>query len=233
MYRRHHHRLINQVLQGMNRGLLEDSSCLFGGGTCIALQIDEFRESRDIDFLCSDPTGYRNLRQEVFGHGLKRMFSSGVDLLREPRADQYGVRTVLSVDGQPIKFEIVREGRIAIAGETIEALPVPCLSRNDLYAEKLLANADRWADKSVMSRDIIDLAMMINHWGPLPEPAVQKAEDAYGQAVMKSFDKATKSLREHPERLKEYIRELAIEGDATKVLLQHFKPIKRDLGLER
>lgn len=233
MYRRPHHRLIDRVLQGMNRGLLEDSSCLFGGGTCIALQINEFRESRDIDFLCSDPAGYRNLRQEVFVHGLKRMFSPGVELLREPRADQYGVRAVLSINGQPIKFEIVREGRIAVEGELVEGLPVPCLSRNDLYTEKLLANADRWADKSVMSRDIIDLAMMIHHWGALPEAALQKAQEAYGETVMRSFENATKHLRERPERLKQCIRELAIDDEAAGQLQKHFKPLKRSLGLER
>lgn len=233
MYRRPHHRLIDRVLQGMNRGLLEDSSCLFGGGTCIALQINEFRESRDIDFLCSDPAGYRNLRQEVFVHGLKRMFSPGVELLREPRADQYGVRAVLSINGQPIKFEIVREGRIAVEGELVEGLPVPCLSRNDLYTEKLLANADRWADKSVMSRDIIDLAMMIHRWGALPEAALQKAQEAYGETVMRSFENATKHLRERPERLKECIRELAIDDEAAGQLQKHFKPLKRSLGLER
>lgn len=96
------------------------------------------------------------------------MFSADVGFLREPRADQYGVRAVLSVNDQPIKFEIVREGRVAVEGAQVVDMPVPCLSRNDLYTEKLLANADRWADKSTMSRDIIDLAMMIGRWGPLP-----------------------------------------------------------------
>ena len=179
------------------------------------------------------PAGYRNLRQEVFEHGLKRMFSPEVELLREPRADQYGVRAVLSVNGQPIKFEVIREGRIAVEGELVEGLPVPCLSRNDLYTEKLLANADRWADKSVMSRDIIDLAMMIHRWGALPEAALQKAQEAYGETVMRSFENATKYLRERPERLKECIRELAIDDEAAGQLQKHFKPLKRSLGLER
>lgn len=233
MYRRAHHRLVDQVLQGMNRSLLEDSSCLFGGGTCIALQLDEFRESRDIDFLCSDHAGYRNLRQEVFEHGLKRMFSPEVGILREPRADQYGVRAVLSVNDQPIKFEIVREGRVDVEGVQVEGIPVPCLSRNDLYTEKLLANADRWADKSTMSRDIIDLAMMIRRWGPLPEAALRKAQEAYGEAAMKSFEQAARHMREHPDRLKECIRELAIDEKAAAELKRHFSPPKRDLGIER
>ncbi|MDX5299380.1 MAG: hypothetical protein LPK85_10585 [Gammaproteobacteria bacterium] len=32
----------------MNRELLQDTQCLFGGGTAIALQLDEFRLSRGI-----------------------------------------------------------------------------------------------------------------------------------------------------------------------------------------
>ncbi|GAB7225145.1 hypothetical protein VoSk93_43660 [Vibrio owensii] len=37
----------------------------FGGGTRIALELDEFRESIDIDFLCPNKDSYRSVRQEV------------------------------------------------------------------------------------------------------------------------------------------------------------------------
>ncbi|MEH0072719.1 nucleotidyl transferase AbiEii/AbiGii toxin family protein [Pannonibacter sp. Pt2-lr] len=43
---------------------------LFGGGTAIVLQLDEYRESVDIDFLCASQEGYRLIRQAVFGAGL-------------------------------------------------------------------------------------------------------------------------------------------------------------------
>ncbi len=34
--------------------------------------------------------------------------------MRELRADQYGLRTALLVAGQPIKFEIILEGRVSL-----------------------------------------------------------------------------------------------------------------------
>ena len=38
----------------------------------------------------------------------------GVFQLSDVRADQYGIRTKISVAGQSIKFEIVLEGRISL-----------------------------------------------------------------------------------------------------------------------
>lgn len=81
--------------------------------------------------------------------------------MREVRRDQYGIRSVWGVEGVPIKFEIVSEGRIAIDGKHHPQLGVPTLNTESLFAEKLLANADRWADASVLSRDMIDVGFML------------------------------------------------------------------------
>lgn len=174
----------------MDAPFLADSRCYFAGGTAIALQLGEFRESVDVDFLCADREGYRLLRAAVFDSGLSALFPHGVETLREVRADRDGVRAILAIDGVPIKFEIVREARIALSGEAVEAIPVPCLSRTDLYAEKLLANADRCGDKAAMSRDIVDLLMMTARWGTIPDAAWAKARDAYGSAVDRACEKA-------------------------------------------
>jgi hypothetical protein len=56
-----------------------------------------------------------------------------------------------------------------------------------MYAEKLLANADRYRDKGVASRDIIDLSMMVGHWGAVPEAAWEKASKAYGASVERAY----------------------------------------------
>lgn len=56
--------------------------------------------------------------------------------------------------------------------------PVPCLSLVDCIAEKLLANADRWADSSIESRDLIDLCV-IRFNNTFPDAAKIKAENAY------------------------------------------------------
>ncbi len=79
----------------------------------------EYRESVDIDFLVSDVASYRELRQLLTGAGgiaaVIREDAEPLKQLREMRADQYGIRTILQVNEMPIKLEIVLEGRIELA----------------------------------------------------------------------------------------------------------------------
>lgn len=188
MYNHPHHQQIEKILSGMNLSILEDCQLWFGGGTCIVMQNEEYRKSVDVDFLCSETDGYRNLRQEVFDHGLRRIFSSDVSFLREHRADQYGVRGVISIDGEtPIKFEFVREARIDLASEWVFDIPVKCVSRSDLFVEKLLANADRGMDSATLHRDILDFLVMKNRWGGVPLESLEKATQAYGNSVEQSL----------------------------------------------
>lgn len=189
MFDKPHHRRIWQILQKLNVGLLQQTQTCFAGGTAIALQLYEYRESVDIDFLCSSQEGYRQLRNIISHSNLGELLTQPVAYLREIRMDQYGIRTVLQVDGQPVKFEIVREARIDLLPVSPHPLlQVPVLSQVDLFAEKLLANSDRGLDRAVLSRDLIDLAMMIHYWGPIPLAAWAKAESAYGQSVRRDFD---------------------------------------------
>ena len=70
---------------------------------------------------------------------------------------------------------------------------MPCLSEVDRVCEKLLANADRWNDAAIKSRDLIDLAIMrIQH--KIPERSIQKAEAAY--PVISPLQSAVKKFRE-------------------------------------
>ncbi|MBV2234934.1 MAG: nucleotidyl transferase AbiEii/AbiGii toxin family protein [Sterolibacterium sp.] len=187
MFERPHHQRIEKLLHTFNCDLLSQTKCYFGGGTAIVLSLAEYRESRDIDFLCASNEGYRLLRNTISQDSLGALLKEPVKHLREVRADRYGIRTVLEVDGIPIKLEIVFEARIEIQGSPHPVLRVPTLSHEDLYAEKLLANADRGQDKATMSRDIIDLAMMIDHWGEIPNSSWKKAKTAYGEHVVKAF----------------------------------------------
>ena len=117
-------------------------------------------------------------------------------MLRDLRADQYGIRTFIEVDGVAIKFEIVREARIDLGGALDRTLGVPVLSREDLFAEKLLANADCSNDRSTWSRDAIDLGMMVSHWGPVPATAWEKARRAYGATIDAALANAIRRLDE-------------------------------------
>ena len=198
MFKREHHQKIFEVLQRLDAQVLKNHACYFGGGTAIALMNGEYRESVDIDFLVSDLTGYRALRELLTGpEGISAITKSGRELVlaREIRTDQYGIRVMLRVGDINIKFEIISEGRIAFdtpkakdyVGEIIT------LSRIDLVASKLLANADRWNDDSVFSRDVIDLAMMKVNKNEFHQ-ALEKAITAYGNSVLASLDKAIDRL---------------------------------------
>jgi len=153
-FRRPHHRAIAKALHSLDSDLLSKARCFFGGGTAITLKCDEYRESVDIDFLCSSTDGYRDLIMATWGKGLVGLLRPGADIeeIRELRADQIGFRAIVGCLGSNIKFEILREARIDVSGSFDPALGVPVLSREDMYAERLLANADRWRDTSTLSR---------------------------------------------------------------------------------
>lgn len=190
MFDRPHHQRIARFLASLNADFLTQSGCYFGGGTAIVLSLSEYRESVDVDFLCSSTDGYRALRNTITNASLGDILAQPVELAREVRADRYGIRTFVRVDDTCIKFEIVSEGRIDITGAMNPVFGVPTLSRTDMYAEKLLANADRFGDVSAASRDAIDLAMLIEHWGNVPEDAWEKARQAYGRSIDISYMKA-------------------------------------------
>ncbi|ONF42617.1 hypothetical protein BTO32_15545 [Marinobacter lutaoensis] len=220
--KRQHHQRIARVLESMNSRLLQDTQCLFGGGTAIALQLDEFRLSTDIGFICSSHEGYRKLRSVVGQFsttGLSPLFNKSVPQLREVRADRYGIRSVLDVDGVPIKFEIVREDRISLDASIDLLHGVPTISRIDAYAEKLLANSDRWADRSVLSRDILDLCRMIGAWGEIPIESARKACSAYGEVVIQDLASAARQLLQDDSYRQKCFCNLHIDSDVQVQLL--------------
>ncbi|MET3613710.1 hypothetical protein ABID16_002039 [Rhizobium aquaticum] len=168
----------------MNADFLLESRCWFGGGTAIVLTRGEYRRSLDLDFLCADTDGYRDIRNAVFDRGLAALFSGEVRQLRDIRSDAYGVRTLVEFEGLAVKFEIVREARVTLAGALSPDLQVPLLGTNDMFAEKLLANADRCFDRAVAYRDAIDLGRLVEaNGGDMPLAAIEKAEAAYGQDI--------------------------------------------------
>ena len=209
MFEREHHRRVASVLEALDARLLHAHKCLFGGGTALALRYGEYRESVDIDFLVSHREGYRALRQLLSGTaGVQAICRAGVDLAplfsqtREVRADQYGLRTMLRVADVEIKFEIVLEARITLdapgAGDLV--CGVATLTPLDAAASKLLANSDRWRDDAVLSRDLIDLAMMAPPQALLRQ-AIAKAQGAYGASIEADLRQAIQALRERPHRL--------------------------------
>lgn len=100
----------------MDADFLADAHYYFGGGTQLAMALGEYRESRDIDFICSRRAGVRVLRETVTNRSLGALLRTHLELVRDVRADRDGIRTFYEVDGVRLKFEIVFEGRIDVDG---------------------------------------------------------------------------------------------------------------------
>ena len=220
-FERPRHKLVIAVLNELNSQFLSESRCYFGGGTRIVLELDEYRESLDIDLLCADRQGYRALRSTISHNSLGAICPGHLRLLREVRTDMYGIRTFFEVDDQPLKFEIICEGRIALAGESIQGIPLESLSHVSCFAEKFLANADRVRDTSTNARDLIDLAFMAASWSKddMTEGWFL-AEEAYGAVVNTELLFGLDALEKSKFR-KSCIRNLAVTN-----------PRKLDRGLK-
>jgi hypothetical protein len=233
MLERAHHQRIARVLDALDGQLLREAHCLFGGGTAIALRFGEYRESVDMDFLVSDVASYRNLRQLLTGPaGFAGLLRAGAEVFtqtRELRADQYGIRTSLLVAEQPIKFEIILEGRIELAAPAAadEVCGIASLTPLDMATSKLLANSDRWADDGVFSRDVIDLAMMHPSL-PLLRKAVAKAELAYGESICRDLGKAIAQIHNHHGRLERCMQAMAMSLPKA-VLWEQIRALRRVL----
>jgi len=200
MFTRPHHQRTAKVLESLDADLLKRHNCLFAGGTAIALGYGEYRESVDIDFLVSDLASYRYLRNSVREQGLQvLMKSTDASQLQtsDIRSDQYGIRTKVFVEGKPIKFEIVLEGRISLAkpGKKDSVLGVATLMKIDMAVSKLLANSDRGLDVGMHCRDVIDIAMLNLSKSEFAE-ATTKGEAAYGEAILKDLAKVIDMLSE-------------------------------------
>jgi Nucleotidyl transferase AbiEii toxin, Type IV TA system len=231
LFEREHHRRVARVLKALDARLLHGHQCLFGGGTSMTLRYGEYRESVDIDFLVSHREGYRALREALSGAaGIQALCRPGAEALtptREVRADQYGLRTMLRVDEVEIKFEIVLEARITLdaPGDGDLLCGVATLSPLDMATSKLLANSDRWADDSVLCRDLIDLAMMQPSQALLRE-AIAKAEGAYGAAIQTDLRRAVQGLRERPHRLDHCMQAMRMTTTPKALLWKRIKSLE-------
>ncbi|MHB1124372.1 MAG: nucleotidyl transferase AbiEii/AbiGii toxin family protein [Ramlibacter sp.] len=233
MFDRPHHQRIARLLESLDAPLLRERQCLFGGGTAITLCHGEYRESVDVDFLVSAKEQYRELRNAMTGiGGVRSIMRSGAPVLEqvgELRADQYGIRTKLNVEGAPIKLEIVLEGRVVL--ETPSAQDVVCgvatLAPLDMAASKLLANSDRWPDDSVFSRDLIDLAMMRPAL-PLLRAAVTKAAGAYGDSILRDLGRAIERMQSRAGWLERCMQAMAMT-DPSALVWQRIRALRRVL----
>lgn len=186
MFIRPHHRAIGTILSQLDPDFLRDNNILFGGGTRIALELHEFRESVDIDLFCIGKEAYRAARSTVTNISFGKLLRQGSTLPRwdnrDIRADRDAIRALLNGPQRPIKFEIINFANDRLIPDTQQTcFPIPYVNREGCFATKLTANADRYQNHI---KDILDLCMMRREWGPIPPSAWEIACDQYGQRVI-------------------------------------------------
>lgn len=176
----HHHNIL-KILDAFNPEVFKKAFAYFGGGTLLALEYDEYRLSKDVDFLFPYGTeNYRYLRNLIYDEGIVALFKSTRDIeLGDTTINQYGIRFPVVVNETTIKVEIVANGTFTLDPPVYpQWTKIPCLSISDRFTSKLMANADRWNDSSTQSRDLIDLAILrVNN--EMPARAIAKAEESY------------------------------------------------------
>jgi len=213
---------------------LERAQCYFGGGTQLVMSHGEFRESRDIDFLVSSQDGLRMIRESVNERSLGALFRGPVYLAREVRKERDSVRTFIAEDerSEPVKFEIIVEGRIALEGAADERLGVPILSPKCAIAEKLLANADRGRAREHRSRDLIDLAFVSLQVDEETFVGGHRlAQSAYGHSITKELQEVLKVLNLDASYRASCIEDLLIEdGKALRKGLDRLRQLQRAIA---
>lgn len=115
-----------------------------------------------------------------------------------------------------MKFEIVHEARIDVAAENVAGIPVACLTRRHCFAEKFLANADRGLDVSTLSRDLVDLAYMVEGWSREDaEAGMAIAKTAYGDVVTRAIAAVVEKLRNDRAYRNRCVKGLAVTDSKT------------------
>jgi Nucleotidyl transferase AbiEii toxin, Type IV TA system len=181
-FRRERHRAVAGALENFNSEFLRNAGIGFGGGTRIALELDEYRESIDIDFFCPSTASYRAVRQVVSASGLGALLRAPLNFAREVKTLRDKVVTAIIYAGHTIKIEIIAFPDWRIDMVDLPLFPVPVLDRNACFATKLTAANDR--GYAAPYKDVIDLIVMREHWGAIPDQAIVEAERHYGSRVL-------------------------------------------------
>jgi hypothetical protein len=109
MFKLAHHNTILTILKNLDSDVLKKSSAYFGGGTLLSLDFEEYRWSKDIDFVCPVLSqGYSHLRSTIFDNGHEALFHDLNSIqIRSRTTDQYGIRMLKA-------YEVIRPLKVAI-----------------------------------------------------------------------------------------------------------------------
>lgn len=203
-----HHQIIESALKNFNADFFCKNNIFFGGGTRIALELNEFRTSIDIDFLCPNKESYKAVRTEVTNISLGQLVLQQFEYPREISFSRDAVRTFILIDGSRIKLEFVCFDNYNLTAVSDGQFPVPYIDRLSCFYTKLLANADRCLDPPY--KDIFDILAMSDKWGAIPAVAFNMAEGHYGPAVKRELIRSLDDLISKPDLYINHAKSLTI-----------------------
>jgi hypothetical protein len=181
-YYRPHHKTIKKILEHFNIDYLTENNILFGGGTRIALELDEYRKSVDIDFLCMNTPSYKAVRTQACNVSLGNILSDDLTFAREIRCERSAVRTFVNHDDINVKLEFVAFDDYQLTPQLDSPFSVPCIDHDSCYITKLLAHSDR--KHCPERKDFFDLLMMFKCWGMPGENVWHECERHYGESPL-------------------------------------------------
>jgi hypothetical protein len=216
-YKLTHHQIIEHLLNNFNADFLVDNNIYFGGGTRIALELNEFRESIDIDLLCPTIESYRAVRNTVTSDSLGLLVKREFQYIREISFDRYAVRAFIKENPKPIKLEIVSFEKYQLTGKQDKLFPIPYLDKESCFYAKLLANADRATQPPY--KDIIDILFMLHCWGNIPQSALLNAKMIYGNSIINGLKIAANDIEKNKEKYSINCINLGISEQNTNIIL--------------
>ncbi|WP_155407232.1 nucleotidyl transferase AbiEii/AbiGii toxin family protein [Yersinia thracica] len=221
-YKIKHHQIIRSVLNNFNTDFFCANSIYFGGGTRIALEIDEYRESIDVDFLCPNKASYRAVREQVTSNSLGLLVKKEFNYIREIAFDRYGVRTFINENNAKIKLEIVSFDNYELVADTRKLFPVPFIDRTTCFYTKLLANSDRCLHGQC--KDIFDILAMYDAWGGIPEESIKKADEHYGPCVLINLIRSLEHLMKDKAEYFKIAAAMSIEPEFANNIINSVAP---------
>ena len=238
-----------EALGCMDVQLFEESQGLLEGGALAALECGNFRAIRDIDFLYG--SAFSDSIRMMRNAGPAPLFKDtrGLEFpmrrmeLRKKglRDSELPLRVSFTEHGRMIRFAVRIRGETLgfkflkwmlpddfDPGRAVPGIPVPCLSLEDMFAVKLVANANRWNTPRALLRDVIDMAALAGRHGGIPERAFRKAE-AWGYIdAAEALGKALEAL-EDTEWQRECFDSLKVTESGKSLLVEGLKILEEAL----
>jgi len=179
----------------LNRPFLEAHQMLFAGGTLASMRYGEYRESLDLDFLCSDKRAFNDFRAN---------FREAGDLkyARDSRITKDRVQSWIDIgEDTPLKADFFYEERMTPTPDRFNG--VLCLDPASMMGCKLMACSDRGVETGSEGKDATDIIAIDLYAPPKTfEEGWKKAKDAYGSWLTGQLGKmlARRSLSEGTDR---------------------------------